>query len=157
MTKKQRRLTDRRLKFHTCWSKKIIVLFVLFSCLSPDFVPARQTRPASGASQSPTTQSLDELQRLFQNPPDDSRIMMRWWWFGPAVTKPQLEREMRSMKAGGIGGFEVQPVYPLALDDGPAGMKTLPFLSAGFLEALRFTAEKARELGLRFDLTLGSG
>jgi len=39
--------------------------------------------------------------------------MMRWWWFGPAVTKPELEREMRLMKEGGIGGFEVQPVYPL--------------------------------------------
>ncbi|HSQ22940.1 MAG TPA: glycosyl hydrolase, partial [Pyrinomonadaceae bacterium] len=35
--------------------------------------------------------------------------------------------------------------------------KTLPFLSDGFIDALRFTSEKARELGLRFDLTLGSG
>ena len=34
--------------------------------------------------------------------------MMRWWWFGPAVTEPELEREMRLMKEGGIGGFEVQ-------------------------------------------------
>ena len=49
----------------------------------------------------------------FERPPDDSRIMMRWWWFGPAVTKPELEREMRLMKEGGIGGFEVQPVYPV--------------------------------------------
>jgi hypothetical protein len=83
--------------------------------------------------------------------------MMRWWWFGPAVTKTELEREMRLMKDGGIGGFEVQPVYPLVLDDEAAGIKTLPFLSDEFLDALRFTADKARELGLRFDLTLGSG
>src|SRR5712691_10119862 len=62
-------------------------------------------------------EQLADLQRSFQNPPDDSRIMMRWWWFGPAVTEPELEREMRLMKAGGIGGFEVQPVYPLALED----------------------------------------
>src|SRR2546425_6350564 len=52
--------------------------------------------------------SLDQLERAFQHPPDDSKIMMRWWWFGPAVTKPELEREMRLMKEGGIGGFEVQ-------------------------------------------------
>jgi hypothetical protein len=83
--------------------------------------------------------------------------MMRWWWFGPAVTKAQLEREMRLMKEGGIGGFEVQPVYPLALDDAAAGIRTLPFLSDEFLDALRFTSVKARELGLRMDLTLGSG
>ena len=66
-------------------------------------------------------QNIDDLQRGFKRPPDDARIMMRWWWFGPAVTKPQLEREMRLMKEGGIGGFEVQPVYPVALDDETAG------------------------------------
>lgn len=76
---------------------------------------------------------------------------MRWWWFGPAVTKPELEREMRLMKEGGIGGFEVQTVYPLELDG------NFPYLSEKFLEALRFTGEKAKELGLRMDLTLGSG
>ncbi len=101
--------------------------------------------------------NIDELQRRFKQPPDDARIMMRWWWFGPSVTKPQLEREMRLMKEGGIGGFEVQPVYPLALDDESAGIKNFPFLSDQFIDALRFTSEKARELGLRFDLTLGSG
>ncbi|HKE57864.1 MAG TPA: glycosyl hydrolase [Pyrinomonadaceae bacterium] len=100
---------------------------------------------------------VDDLKSSFLNPPDDARIMMRWWWFGPAVTKPELEREMRLMKEGGIGGFEVQPVYPLVLDDESKGIKTLPFLSDPFLDTLRFTSDKARELGLRFDLTLGSG
>jgi len=101
--------------------------------------------------------AIEDLQRSFISPPDESRIMMRWWWFGPAVTKSELEREMRLMKEAGIGGFEVQPVYPLALDNDANGIKTLPFLSDEFLDALRFTSEKARELGLRFDLTLGSG
>src|SRR5260370_27743304 len=59
-------------------------------------------------------QSINELQRGFERPPGDAKIMMRSWWFGPAVTKPELAREMRLMKAGGIGGFEVQPVYPLS-------------------------------------------
>jgi hypothetical protein len=95
--------------------------------------------------------SLADLRRDFQHPPDDARIMVRWWWFGPAVTKPELEREMRLMKEGGIGGFEVQPVYPLELDG------NFPYLSDEFLDALRFTGAKARELGLRYDLTLGSG
>src|SRR3984957_15312812 len=97
--------------------------------------------------------SLTDLRRDFQHPPDDARIMMRWWWFGPAVTKPELEREMRLMKEGGIGGFEVQPVYPLELDDPATGFRNLPYLSDDFLDALRFTGAKARELGLRYDLT----
>jgi hypothetical protein len=94
---------------------------------------------------------LADLRRQFEHPPDDARIMMRWWWFGPAVTRPELEREMRLMKEGGIGGFEVQPVYPLVVDG------NLPYLSDEFLDALRFTGAKARELGLRYDLTLASG
>ncbi|HET6976416.1 MAG TPA: glycosyl hydrolase [Pyrinomonadaceae bacterium] len=104
-----------------------------------------------------TAAQIDVLQRSFLDPPDDARIMMRWWWFGPAVENAQLEREMRLMKEGGIGGFEVQPVYPLSLDDAEKGIKTFPFLSPEFLNSLRFTADKAKELGLRFDLTLGSG
>lgn len=112
------------------------------------FAPSRSLAQTSG---------IEDLQRRFEHPPDDSKIMMRWWWYGPAVTKPELEREMRAMKEGGIGGFEVQPVYPLALDDEAAGIKNLPFLSDEFLDALRFTADKAKELGLRMDLTLGSG
>jgi hypothetical protein len=105
----------------------------------------------------PPDPDLSELSRSFANPPDDSRIMMRWWWFGPAVTNAELEREMKLMKEGGIGGFEVQPVYPVALDDPAAGIRNVPYLSDEFLESLRFTADKAHELGLRMDLTLGSG
>jgi hypothetical protein len=98
-----------------------------------------------------------ELRRGFEQPPDDARIMMRWWWFGPAVVKEEIERELRAMKEGGIGGVEVQPVYPLALDDPGHGFRNLPYLSDEFVEALRFAATKARELGLRMDITLGSG
>lgn len=95
--------------------------------------------------------ALDDLRHGFERPPDDARIMVRWWWFGPSATKPELEREMRAMKDVRIGGFEVQPVYPLSLDG------NYPYLSPEFLDALKFTAKKAKDLGLRMDLTLGSG
>jgi hypothetical protein len=98
-----------------------------------------------------------DLRSKFEHPPDDARIMMRWWWFGPGVTKPELAREMRTMKEGGIGGFEVQPVYPLALDDPELGFKNVAYLSEEYLDTLAFAARTARELGLRMDVTLGSG
>lgn len=101
--------------------------------------------------------ALSTVRRGFEQPPDDARIMVRWWWFGPAVTKPELERELRTMKAGGIGGVEIQPVYPLNLDDPQTGFRNLPYLSDAFIDALRFAASKARALGLRVDITLGSG
>jgi hypothetical protein len=76
--------------------------------------------------------------------------MMRWWWFGPSVTRSELERELIAMADAGIGGVEVAYVYPLAA-------ATTEFGSDSFLEDLRFAAERAHQLGLRFDLTLGSG
>lgn len=103
------------------------------------------------------SQNIDGLQKGFQAPPDDARIMMRWWWFGPTVQKAELERELRVMKEGGIGGVEVQPVYPLLPDDEKTGIKNLPYLSDEFLEMLRFTGDKSKKLGMRMDLTLGSG
>jgi hypothetical protein len=102
-------------------------------------------------------ESVDALQRAFVEPPAAARPMVRWWWFGPSVVKPQLEKEMALMKAGGFGGFEVQPTYPLALDGQYPGLKNFKFLSPEFFDLLGFTAGKAKEIGLRMDLTLGSG
>ena len=36
--------------------------------------------------------SLQPLRAGFRTPPADARPMVRWWWFGPAVTKPEIER-----------------------------------------------------------------
>ena len=82
--------------------------------------------------------------------------MMRWWWFGPAVNHAELEAEMRMMQFMGIGGVEIQPVYPLVLDD-PKSLTNMRYLSDDYLAALKFTSAKARELNLRMDITLGSG
>jgi len=98
-----------------------------------------------------------EVERLFRKPPDDSRIMMRWWWFGPSVIREELDAEMRRMKEGGIGGFEVAVVYPMALDDPARGIRNERYLSPEFLEKVGFVSRRARELGLRMDVTIGSG
>lgn len=103
------------------------------------------------------TADVSAVLKGFQDPPADTRIMMRWWWFGSAVTKPELARELETMKQGGIGGVEIQPVYPLALDDPKIGFRNLPFVSPRYLEALGFAATKGNELGMRVALTLGSG
>src|SRR5262249_28733921 len=119
---------------------------------------AARAQPAPPADPPrPPALSLSELQRRFETPPDDARIMMRWWWFGPAVTPARLEQELRLMKDAGIGGVEIQPVSPVSLDDAARGLRNLPYLSPEFLDALRFAGAKGRELGLRVDLTLGSG
>jgi hypothetical protein len=111
--------------------------------------------PSLGHAQ--TEDSFAAMRKAFAHPPDDARIMMRWWWFGPAVSKPELKRELEQMKAEGIGGVEIATLYPLALDDPNTGFHNEPFLSNEYIDALHFTAATARELGMRVDITLGSG
>lgn len=109
------------------------------------------------AEQPSAEKGVAGLLQTFRQPPDDARIMMRWWWFGPGVEKKELEREIVKMKSVGIGGFEIQPVYPLALDNPETGFKNLPYLSDEFLDAVRFANQKGKELGLRTDMTIASG
>src|SRR4029450_502479 len=86
----------------------ILLLFVSLVGMSE----SRQTKPHSIS-----IDRIAELQQSFQNPPDDSRIMMRWWWFGPAVSSTEIDRELRLMKESGIGGGEGQTGYPVMARD----------------------------------------
>ncbi len=96
------------------------------------------------------TTTASDLYTGFVDPPAGTAPMMRWWWFGPDVTDAEIDRELEAMKAAGIGGVEVAYVYPLSEVTEPLG-------SAGFLGHLRHAAETAQRLGMRFDITLGSG
>ncbi|MGW6194836.1 glycosyl hydrolase [Kribbella sp. NPDC055110] len=94
--------------------------------------------------------TVDDVRRQFRNPPPEGRPMMRWWWFGPSIERDEIDRELEAMAAAGLGGAEVAFVYPM-------GPVTAPFGSLEFLELVGHAARTARRLGLRFDVTLGSG
>lgn len=134
-----------RQKLSTGWRTRNIVLLQVFLCLLSISIAAQADL------------RLFQLTGSFAHPPDDCRIMMRWWWFGPAVTKPEIKRELEQMKAAGIGGVEIATLYPLDLDSPETGFRNLPFLSDEHIEDLKFAGEEARKLGLRVDITLTSG
>ncbi|HEY5980899.1 MAG TPA: glycosyl hydrolase [Microlunatus sp.] len=94
--------------------------------------------------------SLTELRQTFLHPPPEARPMMRWWWFGPEAARADIERDLTTMAAAGIGGVEVSYVYPLVEHPTRLG-------SEKFLADLAYAADVAERLGLRFDVTLGSG
>jgi len=102
-------------------------------------------------------QSIAEIHQHFLTPPDDARPMVRWWWFGVAVEKPEILRELQQMKADGIGGAELAFVYPVALDDPARGLQNLTFLSPAMLDDVHYAQAEGRRLGLRIDATLCSG
>jgi hypothetical protein len=110
-----------------------------------------QTLPAQ------TAPSIETLRKDFLNPPNEARPMVRWWWFGLAVVKPEILRELQQMKADGIQGAELAFEYPQVLDDPSKGLKNLPFLSPEMLDDVTYAQEEGRKLGLRIDVTLCSG
>ena len=116
------------------------------------------TLTAHAAAPAPTvSNAFADVAARLATPPDDAKPMMRWWWFGPSVAHPELEREIKAMRAGGFGGFEIQPVYPMELDDAARGIQNVPYLSPEFLEAVSFANRTGRANGLRVDMTLASG
>ena len=104
-----------------------------------------------------SSEELARLKEAFLNPPDSTRPKTRWWWFGGAVTPEEITRELTLMRDAGIGGVELQPVYPLEVDDPRRGIRNTPYFSPEWFELLRHAVGEARRLGIQFDLTLGSG
>jgi hypothetical protein len=133
-------------------AEKVLRFGVVLLCAAavPASVSSQQNRQLS-------EDSVSALHQAFAHPPDDCKIMMRWWWFGPSATKAELKRELEQMKAAGIGGVEIATLYPLALDDPENGFHNYSFAGAEHIDNLRFTAEQTRQLGMRLDITLGSG
>ena len=133
----------------------------LFTCsvLALVFAPesSAQAKPKPAAAQTTAAPSLDILRANFLNPPNEARPMVRWWWFGPAVVKPEILRELQQMKADGIQGAELAFEYPQVLDDPAKGLNNLPFLSPEMLDDVAYAQSEGRKLGLRIDLTLCSG
>src|SRR4029453_8434767 len=105
-------------------------------------------------------QSASDVGRLaavFRDPPESARPMPRWWWFGGGVTPAEITRELTFMRDAGLRGAEIQPVYPVSVDDPGHGVRNLSYFSREFADALRHAANEARRLGLQLDFTLGSG
>ncbi len=80
-----------------------------------------------------------------------------WWWFGPAVTKTEVTRELEVMRAARIGSVLIFPIYPISLDDPSKGIRNLKYLSPEFLDVLGHAAREAQRLGITVDVLMGTG
>ncbi|NJB71944.1 hypothetical protein GGR42_002406 [Saonia flava] len=98
----------------------------------------------------------EELFLGFKNPPNDSRVFVRWWWNGNRLTKQEILRELDVMKAAGIGGVEINPIaFPHGAD--PMEYKALTIFEDDWLEMLQTALVGAKERGLVCDMIVGSG
>jgi hypothetical protein len=101
--------------------------------------------------------TADTWERQFANPTDEYRIGVYWWWFGPAIAKAEVTRELQVMRRAGIGYVLIFPIYPLSPDDPKKGIRNLSYLSPEFLDVIGFATAKAKGLGIDADVLIGTG
>lgn len=93
----------------------------------------------------------------FANPPAESRMATYWWIFGPAWTRSEIKRELNIFRDAEIGRILIYFLYPYDVDNPAKGIHNQRFLSAGFLDTLRYTMDTAREMSIDCDVVMGSG
>ena len=82
-----------------------------------------------------------------------TRPWTRWWWMGSAVDAANIDRELARYQAAGIGGVEVTPIYGVNGWD----ERDIPYLSKNWMEMLNHAIETANRLGMKADMTTGTG
>jgi hypothetical protein len=94
--------------------------------------------------------TIAQLREGLHRPHPEARPLMRWWWFGPDVSDDGIDHELHAMADAGLGGAEIAFVYPLS-------EVTEHYGSPQMYAHVRHAADTAHALGLRLDVTLGSG
>lgn len=97
------------------------------------------------------TLSTDSLRSGFQDVPQADRMRMYWRIFGPAWTKPEIDRELAEAKRVGLGGLMAYFMYPVTLEGNQR------FGSPEFLDTFGYAAQKAKSLGLKFGVSGSTG
>ena len=118
-----------------------------FGSIAPDLLLA-------GIPPLPTADSTAgyaSLRQAFDNPPIPNQDWTRWWWMGPQATEEGIAYELEQMQRQGLAGVEMSWLSPVETEG------NFEFLSARWEQMTRFTVEKARQLGMRVDFTLGTG
>jgi hypothetical protein len=98
----------------------------------------------------------NDLYKLFENPDIHYRPFVRWWWNGNKIEKSELLRELKVLKAAGIGGVEINPIsFPSRTSD--MNIKSVEWLSDEWIDILKTTLIEAKEMEMTCDLLVGSG
>ncbi|MEN6600934.1 MAG: glycosyl hydrolase, partial [Bryobacteraceae bacterium] len=84
----------------------------------------------------------------FADPPRAYDMGVYWWWFGPAVTKAEVTRELEVMRDAHISSVLIFPIYPISVDNPSKEIRNLNYLSPQFLDVLGHAAREAHRMGI---------
>lgn len=105
---------------------------------------------------SDTNETSDALYTLFSNPPAEAKPFVRWWWNGNRLSEKEIVRQLDIMKAGGIGGVEINSIA-LASEADPMGIPEMQWLSDDWIKMVKVALKAAEERGMICDIIVGSG
>ena len=97
----------------------------------------------------PGTSELDDLEKLFTNPPDSARPGVYWYFMDGNLDREGMTADLESMKAAGIGNLIFLEVN-VGVPRGPVN-----FLSEPWQDLFAHAVHEAERLGI--EITLGSG
>jgi hypothetical protein len=77
----------------------------------------------------------------------------RWWWLGSAVDEANLSYNMEQYARAGLGELEITPIYGVQGNES----NERSFLTPEWMSALAYTQAKGDEVGIRIDMSTGTG
>lgn len=123
--------------------KSLICGFALAMSCASSGVFAQVPQPASAS-----------VEGEFQNPPNSARPRVWWHWMNGNVTLDGIKADLDWMKKVGIGGFhnfDVNLLTPVVVPN------RLPYMTQGWKEAFRFTAQEADKRDLELGIASSPG
>lgn len=103
-----------------------------------------------------TDEQADKLYQLFLEPPVTSKPFVRWWWNGNRLEEKEILRQLDVMKAGGVGGVEINSIaFPGEAD--PMDIPSMEWLSPEWINMVKVALKGAEERGMICDIIVGSG
>lgn len=94
-------------------------------------------------------QDIQNIEKLFKNPPADCWPHTRWWWPGNPVSKTEITWQLEQMQSHGIRGVEqitMDPVYEKG---------NIPYDSEEYYEMIKHTVSEAKRLGMEISFNFG--
>ena len=98
--------------------------------------------------------SIEELQRGWENPPLSARNRVWWHWMNGNITKDGIQKDLQWMKdtrQGGVHNFDAALGTPTIVD------KRLIYMDEGWKDAFAYAVKVADSLGLEFTVASAPG
>jgi alpha-L-rhamnosidase len=77
----------------------------------------------------------------------------RWWWLGSAVNEKGLDDNLEALRAAGIGGVEITPIYGIKGQE----QAFVPFLTKRWVDLLTHTLNLAAQKKMGVDMANATG